>query len=80
MGLSFVGLFFGTGALLLGLTSGYPCPSDPVGQISVGCPTAQSLALHILLPSGIVILSITGFVAAFRKPKTTQSETTRAAT
>jgi hypothetical protein len=73
MGFSFVGLFFGTGVLLLALTS--PCPSDPVGQISSGCPTAQSLAIRILAPLGIVILSTIGFVVSFRMPKTTRSGT-----
>ena len=66
VGISFVGLFFGTGALLFGLAIGYPCPSDPVGQISLGCPSAQSLAIRTLPPLGIVILSIIGFVVSFR--------------
>jgi hypothetical protein len=75
MGIAFVGLFFGTGALLLGLATGYPCPSDPVGQVSIGCPTAQLLALHILLPLGIVVLSTIGFVVSFRKRRSIQSGT-----
>ena len=76
MGVSFVGVFFGIGALLLlGVASPYPCPSDPVGQISSGCPSAQSLATRILAPLGIVILSMIGLAVSFRVPKTTESGT-----
>jgi hypothetical protein len=75
IGLSFVGLFFGIGGLLLGLTSPYPCGSvDIVGPFS-GCPTPQLLAIRVLIPLGIVILSIIGSAFAFRMPKTTQSGT-----
>jgi hypothetical protein len=75
IGLSFVGLFFGIGGLLLGLTSPYPCGSvDIVGPFS-GCPTPQSLAIRILIPLGIVIISIIGLALAFRMPKAIHSGT-----